>query len=172
MQRLCLMVAIRRFEFGDRREFMVVAPPDESLLPDNAFEFEKHLLGPCRLPGSAPQFGAAAVIQECMGDTSHSLKGLVLRQSLASMRSLFIPLMSSKILLIFLHRVPLLIYGRAFSIFNSQPMEIINRNRANLLPRHRVTGLARPPGFPASQACPLFEIRPTMSSSASPQVSC
>ena len=160
-QRPCLLVAIRRVEFVDRKKFAAVAL-DKAFSPITLPSFENSCLGPVGRLVSVPEFTVAAVVQECLGDTSHCLEELMPMQKLAPMQGLLRNFAN----------IPLLIYGRAFSMFSSQPMELINRNRANLLPRHRVTGLVRPPGLPVSQACPPFETRPTTGSSNSPQVSC
>lgn len=70
MQRSCLLVAIRRVEFVDRRAFTVVAPPNESLLSDNASEpFENTCLGPIGHQVFALKFPVTAVNQ-CWNRTS------------------------------------------------------------------------------------------------------
>ena len=85
MQRLCLLVAIRRVEFVDGRKFAAVAP-DESLLSDNASEsFKNTCLGPIGHQVSASELAAAAVDQEekYLGiRTGYCLEGLAPMQRL------------------------------------------------------------------------------------------
>ncbi len=51
-------------------------------------------------------------------------------------------------------------------------MNLIHRDRVNLIPRHRVTGLVRPSGLLAFQACPPFKLVRLSSLSASSKPSC
>ena len=68
MQRSCFLVAIQKIDFLESRKITFI---------------------------SGPQFAAAAIVQEYLEDISHCLEGLMPKQSLISMLSLFIPLISS-----------------------------------------------------------------------------